>query len=454
MISGIPAKLRTGNNEPALCRQPQALALSETAIWEPRDDWRRPARACALPSIPFWKLALTVAGPGLVVMLADTDDGSAIVAAQSGAQWGYRLLLLQVLLVPVLYIVQELTVRLGLATRKGHGELIAEHFGKGWAWLSVGTLLVSCIGAMLTEFSGIAGVGLLFGVAPWISISMTVALLILVVSTGSYRRVEIIAMLIGLFEFAFVAVACVSHPSGTAMLHDMTHMPLDNRQYLFLLAGNVGAVIMPWMVFYQQSAVIDKGMRISGIKSARWDTAIGAVITQVIMAAILILTASTVGAKNPNAPLNTVQQIADALVPFLGSFWGKAIFALGMLGAAWVATIVVSLTAAWGLGEVTGYKRSLAEHPLKAPWFYCVYVGALLIGAGIVLCGLNLVKLAVSVNVMNALLLPIVLGFLYLLARKALPEPWRIKGWYAWLVGLVVLLTTGLGVYAGVMGIW
>ena len=411
-------------------------------------------KALALPPIPLWKLVLVVFGPGLVVMLADTDAGSAIVAAQSGAQWGYRLLLLQLLLIPILFVVQELTVRLGLATRKGHGELIAEHFGKGWAWLSVGTLLVSCVGAMLTEFSGIAGVGLLFGISPWISIGLTVVFLVVVAATGSYRQVELLAILIGLFELAFVAVALVSHPSGTAMLHGMAHMPLGNRQYLFLLASNVGAVIMPWMIFYQQSAVVDKGLDISHLKPARWDTAIGAIVTQGIMVAILILAATTIGAKNSNAPLNTVQQIADALIPFLGSFWGKVIFALGMLGAALVASIVVSLTAAWGLGEVTGYKRSLAHHPFEAPWFYGVYVVSLLIGAGIVLSGINLVKLAVSVNVMNALLLPIVLGFLYLLARKALPEPWRLKGWYAWLVGLIVLFTASLGVYAGIMGIW
>ncbi|MCE0496731.1 MAG: divalent metal cation transporter [Methylacidiphilales bacterium] len=410
--------------------------------------------ALASPPISPWKLALIVFGPGLVVMLADTDAGSAIVAAQSGAQWGYRLLLLQLVLIPILFMVQELTVRLGLTTRKGHGELIAEHFGKGWAWLSVGTLLVSCVGAMLTEFSGIAGVGLLFGVSPWISIGLTVVFLVVVVATGSYRQVEVLAILLGLFELAFVAVAFVSHPSGKAMLQGMAQMPLGDRQYLFLLASNMGAVIMPWMIFYQQSAVVDKGLDISHLKPARWDTAIGAVITQSIMVAILVLAATTIGAKNPNASLDTVQQIADALIPFLGPFWGKMIFALGILGAALVATIVVSLTAAWGLGEVAGYKRSLAHHPFEAPWFYGIYVLSLLIGAGIVLSGVNLIKLAIDVNVMNALLLPIVLGFLFLLARKALPEPWRLKGWYAWLLGVIVLLTAGLGVYAGIMGIW
>ncbi len=432
----------------------QANVILETDRVDTKILFEKPrSKTLALPTIPSWKLALVVFGPGLVVMLADTDAGSAIVAAQSGAQWGYRLLLLQVLLIPILYMVQELTVRLGLATRKGHGELIAERFGKGWAWLSVSTLLVSCVGAMLTEFSGIAGVGLLFGVSPWASISLTVIFLVIVAATGSYRRVEIMAILIGLFELAFVVVAFVSHPSATAMLQGMAHMPLGDRQYLFLLAGNVGAVIMPWMIFYQQSAVVDKGLTVSEIKAARLDTAIGAVVTQVIMAAILILAATTIGAKNPNASLDTVQEIADALIPFLGSLWGKVIFALGMLGAAWVATIVVSLTAAWGLGEVTGYKRSLADHPFEAPWFYGIYVVSLLIGAGIVLSGVNLVKLAVSVNVMNALLLPIVLGFLFLLARKALPEDWQLRGWYAWLVGFIVLFTSGLGVYAGIMGL-
>jgi len=281
------------------------------------------------PPLPLWKLALVVFGPGLVVMLADTDGGSAIVAAQSGAQWGYRLLLLQLILIPILCVVQELTVRLGLVTRKGHGELIAAHFGKGWAWLSVSTLLVSCVGAILTEFSVIAGVGSLFGISPWISVGAMVVFLVVTAATGSYRQVELLAILLGLFELAFVAVALVSHPSGAAMLQGMAHMPLGDRQYLFLLASNVGAVIMPWMIFYQQSAVVDKGLDISHLKPARWDTIIGAFITQGIMVSILVLAATTIGAKNPNTPLDTVQQIVDT-VPRL--FLGQVNFCDGHVG--------------------------------------------------------------------------------------------------------------------------
>ncbi len=399
-------------------------------------------------------MLLLVAGPGLVVMLADTDAGSVITAAQSGAQFGYSLLLLQVLLVPILYIVQELTVRLGLATQKGHGELISATFGKAWAWLSVSTLMVSCLGALLTEFAGIEGVGQLFGIAPWISVGLTIVFLVVVVGTGGYRQVEMIALFIGLFELAFIAVAVAAHPSPAAMITAIGSQPIHNSTYLFLIAGNVGAVIMPWMVFYQQSAVIDKGLNITHLKAARLDTAIGASITQIIMAAVLIFTAASIGRTHAHISLNTVQQIATALTPIMGSQWGRLVFSLGMLGAALVATIVVSLTAAWGLGEVTGYRRSLAHHPFEAPWFYGVYLTCLLVGAGIVLSGVNLVRLTVAVEVMNALLLPIVLGFLFLLARKALPDPWRLKGPYAWLVAFIVILTSVVGVYAGIAGLW
>jgi len=432
-------------------RDPSPVQLSRTADGKQANSQN--AEPPVKSGMAFWKLLLLVAGPGLVVMLADTDAGSVITAAQSGAQFGYSLLIFQVILIPILFIAQELAVRLGLVTQKGHGELISEHFGKAWAWLSVSTLMVSCVGALLTEFAGIEGVGQLFGIPPWISVSMTIAFLVIVVATGTYRQVEIVAILIGLFELAFVAVAAVSHPSLAAMVAAVKHQPIHNSNYLFLIAGNVGAVIMPWMIFYQQSAVIDKGLNESHMKAERVDTAIGAVVTQIIMAAVLILTAATIGIKNPDAQLNTVQQIATGLASILGAWWGRAIFSLGMLGAALVATIVVSLTAAWGLGEVTGYKRSLACHPFEAPWFYTIYVLCLVIGAGIVLSGVNLVKLTIGVEVMNALLLPIVLGFLYLLALRTLPEQWRLKGWYAWLVGAVVIITALVGVYAGLAGI-
>jgi Mn2+/Fe2+ NRAMP family transporter len=407
-----------------------------------------PARQRA--SVRPW---LWVIGPGLVVMLADTEAGSVITAAQSGAQWGYRLLALQLVLIPILFIAQELTVRLGIGTGRGHGELIRERFGAGWAWLSVSTLTVACVGALITELGGLAGVGLLFGIPTFVTVPAVVLFLLGIVFTGSYRSVERVALAIGAFEVAFVVVAWQSHPDVGSLAHGAVSLPISNSNYLYLAAANVGAVVMPWMIFYQQSAVVDKGLRPQDLRAARLDTALGAVITQVIMCAILIAAAATIGIVGTHGSLSTVQDISATMTPFLGPVAGRLLFALGVSGAALLGAIVVSLTAAWGLGEVAGFRRSLEHRPREAPWFYGVYSVALLVGAGVILLGTNVVRVSVAVEVMNALLLPIVLGFLFLLALKALPAPFRIGRVHAVVAGLLLTATSVFGVYAAISGI-
>jgi Mn2+/Fe2+ NRAMP family transporter len=403
---------------------------------------RRPAR---------WRW-LAVAGPGILVMLADTDAGSIITAAQSGAQWGYKLLGLQILLIPVLFMVQELTVRLGLVTGRGHGELIAERFGRGWAWLSVSTLMLACVGAIVTQLVGMAGVGSLFGIAPWKMMVAVVGFVLAMVWSGSYLSVERIAIGLGLFELAFVLVAATAGPHAGQVMTQIGQIPLNNSRYLYLVAANLGAVIMPWMIFYQQSAVLDKGLSAGDLKLARADTAVGAVVTQVVMASVLIATAATLGRAGGSAPLQDVPQIASALRAHLGEMTGRLIFAAGMTGAAMVATIVVCLTAAWGVGEVAGFKRSLDHRPAEAPWFYGIFSACLVGGGLLVASNINLVALTVGVEVMNALLLPVVLGFLYLLALKTLPAPYRLGRVYSVVLGVVVAVTAGFGVYAGLTG--
>ncbi|MGA8010547.1 MAG: divalent metal cation transporter [Thiomonas sp.] len=397
---------------------------------------------------------LAVLGPGLVVMLADTDVGSVITAAQSGAQWGYQLLSLQLLLIPILYIVQELTVRLGIFTGKGHGELIRETFGARWAWVSVAGLAVASVGAIITEFSGVAGVGALFGVPRGWSLSLAALFLLVVVWTGSYRRVERIAIALGLFELVFVWVAFRAPIQGGQVWQGLGHVPVQHPAYWYLVAANIGAVIMPWMVFYQQSAVADKRLKPEQYAAARWDTALGAVLTQLIMAAVLMVTAAVLWSGHSTAPLDTVGQIAQALTPSLGETLGRTLFGLGILGAAMVAAIVVALAAAWGFGEVTGYKHSLEQHPLEAPWFYAVFSAGVIGGALVVAFVPDLVALSIGVEVMNALMLPLVLGFLVALAAKALPLEHRLRGTYFWVVVAVVALTAGLGVYGGLSSLF
>ena len=403
----------------------------------------------ALATQPRLLRYLSVFGPGLVVMLADTDVGSIITAGQSGVQWGYRLLLLQFVLMPILYMTQELTVRLAIFTGRGHGELIRETFGRFWAWVSVGGLTVAVFGALVTELAGVAGVGELYGVRRAISLVLAVAALLATVLTGSYRRVERIAIALGLFEFAFFAVAWMAHPSPAEIVTGMVDIPYANKDYLYLAAANVGAVIMPWMVFYQQSAVADKGLRPEHFKAARWDTAAGAVLTQVIMAAVLVATAATIGRENPGAILTSVGDMSQALTPYLGDGVGRAVFSAGVLGAGMVAAIVATLALAWGVGEVAGYRRSLNLRPAQATWFYGVYCGCVVLCAVLVLVWPDLVALSVHVQIMNALLLPLVLGFLVALAVRALPPAMRLRGPYLWIVLVVIGVTTVFAVFGG-----
>lgn len=398
---------------------------------------------------------LAAMGPGLVVMLADTDAGSLITAAQSGAQWGYTLLSAQIILIPIVFMVQELTIRLGVVTGKGHGELIESHFGRRWAWLSVSTLLVACTGAIICEMSGIAGVGLMWGIPMWVSCGAVTVFLLVVAVTGSYLRVERVAIAVGLFELVFLVTMVMSAPQPAQVMAGLASFPIENPNYLFLVAANIGAVVMPWMIFYQQSAVVDKGLGVEHIKGSRWDTAIGSVVTQLVMIAMLVTTAATLWANNEGGvDLNTVEQISDAITPHLGVDAGRILFSLGFVGAALVAAIVVSLTAAWGMGEITGYRRSLGDGVKQAPWFYVVYVAVLAVGAAVVMSGVNLIDINIFVQVVNALLLPIVLGFLVLLSQRALPEPYRLKGRYAVVVWTVTGVMCALGVYSGIAGIF
>jgi Mn2+/Fe2+ NRAMP family transporter len=391
---------------------------------------------------------LAVWGPGLIVMLADTDAGSLITAAQSGTQWGYAMILPQLILVPILYVVQEMTVRLGIITGQGHGALIRTRFGRGWALLSAGTLFLSSIGALITEFAGVAGISELFGISRWISIPTATAFLLGLAISGSYTRVERIGIALGLAELAFLPAVVLAHPNIHALGRGLTSLPLGNSSYLFLLAANIGAVIMPWMIFYQQGAVIDKQLTVSTIRRARQDTAFGAVLTQAIMIMVVVALAATVGRTHPDATLNTVGQIADALTPFLGHLGGRVFFGLGILGAALVAAIVSSLAAAWGLAEVFAWKHTLNQRPNRqTAAFYLTYALAHILGAVLVLSSLDLVSLAVDVEVMNALLLPIVLGFLLALETKALPAQWRMRGWYKYTTWLLCLLVIGFALY-------
>ncbi len=397
---------------------------------------------------PIW-IALAVWGPGLMVMLADTDVGSLATAAQSGARFGYAMVLPLVLLVPVLYLVQEMTVRLGILTGQGHAALIRRYYGRGWAITASLALLASALGALVTEFAGVAGVGQMFGVPRWLSVPVAAAFLVGVASTGSYRRSERIGIAVGLAELVFLPAMVLSHPRLSALLPGLVTAPHAAPAFLFLLAANVGAVVMPWMIFYQQGAVIDRGLTRGSMDAERRNTLVGAVLTQLVMIAVVVALAATLGTTHPGSMLRTVGQMASALTPLLGVTSARVLLGVGVLGAGLVAALVASLAGAWALAEVFGWQHSLNRRPGRdtAP-FYVTYTLALAAGALLVLTRTDLISLAVDAEVLNAVLLPVALGFLLLLEGRALPPAYRRRGWRRWTTVAVCGLVAAVGVLA------
>jgi Mn2+/Fe2+ NRAMP family transporter len=394
-------------------------------------------RSVARPRISL--LALAAIGPGILVMLADVDVGNVATAALSGAHWGGRLLPLVLVLIPVLYIVQELTVRLGIFTRQGLGELVRVRFGRAWSVVAGLALLVVVIASLVTEFTGVAGVGEIYGVSRNLCVPLAGAALLLIGSLGSYRRIEYITLWIGLFQLAFFAVAGAAHSDMHRLVLEMTDLPVGNRGFWFLGAALIGATFNPWMMFYQQSAVVDKALGERDLWLARAETAFGAALAQLLTGAVLYAGAISFGAYGFDGNLETVGQISRAMTPLLGPALGPLVFSVGVLGASMVAAVVCSLALAWGIGELFGIRRDLEHHPGRLRWFFVVYAAGVTGATAIVLLFQNLLWLNIVAQVVNVFMLPLVLAFLIILAKMVLPERFRLRGWYLWLtIGLSV----------------
>jgi Mn2+/Fe2+ NRAMP family transporter len=385
----------------------------------------------------------------MLATLADTDVGNIVTAAQGGALWGYRLLLLVLALIPVLYMVQELTVRLGIFTGMGLAELILTRYGKFWSRLSVGVLAVATIGSLITEFTGVAAVGEIYGVSRTVSLSLASTALFSVVFLGSYRRIEKIALVFGLFELVFFGVAWVAHPDVSVIARQSTDFLFKNHQFMFLASALIGSVFNPWMIFYQQSAVADKGLTAAHYASARWDTASGAVLTQCITAAVMIATAATLDVQGSTRVIQSIGDVSDALIPLLGGSGAHLVFSAGVLGAAMVAAIVSSLALAWGVSEAAGYVRAKHSPGSESPWFYVIYALCIVGSAWLVGSQANLVVLDVATQVVNTCIFPMVVATLLLLVQTVLPERHRLRGWYLWVLAALAGGVSVIGLWGG-----
>jgi Mn2+/Fe2+ NRAMP family transporter len=380
-------------------------------------------------------------------MQADTEAGSITTAAVAGAQYKYILVGLLLFLAIPLYVVQEMTARLGSVTGKGHAFLIRQNYGMNWAWFSLAILFVCNVAALVTEFAGIMSAARMANIPPVVSVGVSAVLLILVVMSGSYRKAEYIALAFCAADLLFIPAALMAHPDWNEVTQSLVTIPIHsiNKDFILVVIGLIGAVIMPWMIYYQQSAVVDKKLTLKDLPFERLETAIGAVVTELIMAFIVIATAATLNVHHVS--IDDAAQAANALIPLAGKYAG-ALFAIGLISAAFLGAFVVAISTAWAFGETFGWPHSLNYNLKKAKRFYALYAGGVLLAAAIVLIpNIPLVTITVIVEAGNALLLPVVLIFLLLLTndKKLLGE--HVNRWPSNLLAIttgVVIILLGL----------
>jgi Mn2+/Fe2+ NRAMP family transporter len=367
--------------------------------------WRR--------GIKWLGIFLAVSGPGIIVMLADNDAGGITTYAATGARYGFGLLWFLVILGPVAYYVQEMTVRLGAVTKRGHAEAIFDAFGPFWGWFSLLDLILTDWLTLITEFIGMTAAFSIFHIPPFITVIAVSIVMILMVLQGRYWTWEKIAFLFCIFNLVYIPCAIIVHPSVSDIVRTglIPNFPggFDNQMFFFLMA-NIGTTIAPWMVFFQQSAVVDKGINEKDVPWSKLDTAIGSGFT-VLVAGFVIITTGTV---LKGAPIESAAQAAIALGGV--NQWLGTLLAIGLFDAGFLGGICISLASSWAFGEVFGWAHSLNNKIKEAPWFYTMYV-ILLASAGLVVLipGAPLVLITLFVQVIAVTLLPATLVFLILL---------------------------------------
>src|ERR1035438_8620526 len=399
-----------------------------------------------------WLLWLLI-GPGVLVMLGENDGPSMLSYAATGAKFGVGFFIPFVALTFCMAIVvQEMTVRLGAATHRGHAELIFERFGPFWGWFSMIDLTIGNFLTLITEFIAIrAGLGF-FGVPPWIAILIALVVLYSALITHRYWTWERITLAAAAFNLVFIPVALMTHPSWHSVSHAfITWQPLPgfNKDTLLIVLADIGATVTPWMLFFQQSATVDKGMTIKDIHFGRLDTALGAALAAAAALGAIVATAPLAG--HISAGNFEAAQFAQALEPVIGHV-GAALFALGMVEAGVVASITISISSAYAFGEVARKPHSLNLPVGEGKAFYAVLSLCAAAAAGIVLIpGLPLVFVVLVVNVVAVLAMPPALVFLYLLVNdREIMCGVESPRWANMLAGAVVVLLTAAGVLYGV----
>ena len=393
---------------------------------------------------------LVVMGPGIITANVDNDAGGITTYSLAGARYGYALVWTLVPITVALVVVQEMCARMGAVTGKGLADLIRENFGVRLTFYTMVLLLLADLGNTVAEFAGVAASLEIFGVSRYATVPLAAAFVWWLVVYGSYRRVEKVFLLACLFYLAYVASGVLAAPGWSHVLGaSVAPRARVDAAYLTMLVGLVGTTIAPWMQFYQQSAIVEKGVRVEDYPYSRLDVVSGCIFTDVVAFFIIVACAATLHAGG--VAIETAGDAAQALRPLAGAYCA-GLFAFGLFNASLFSASVLPLATAYSVCEALGWETGVSKRMREAPHFYALYTGLIVLGAAIVLVpGIPLIPVMYLSQVANGVLLPVVLVFMLLLINRR-----DLMGEYtngtsmnaaAW---VTVAVTSGLSLYLAV----
>ena len=372
-----------------------------------------------------WKtrllLFLAVVGPGIITANVDNDAGGILTYSQAGAQFGHLLLWTMIPTTLALIVVQEMCARMGAVTGKGLSDLIREEFGLRITFLMMLGILITNFGNVIAEFAGIAGSMELFGVKKYYSVPICAVIVWLIVVKGQYKSVEKIFLAASGFYVTYILAGVIAKPEWTAALIATVKPPhleaFTQNAYLYMVIGVIGTTIAPWMQFYLQSSIVEKGVTRRQYKASRLDVVVGCVFTDVVAWFIIVACAATLYLHG-HRDIRDAADGAQALRPLAGDY-AYILFSLGLFNASLFAASILPLSTAYTVCEGLGFESGVGRKFSEAPAFYWLYTGLIVAGAAVILTpGLPLVKITILSQVVNGAVLPFVLVFMLLLINK------------------------------------